>query len=178
MSIYEDIITYVDEAFKGKQKAHFERAVYWLEQFLPECTEAHRVAAYSHDIERAFRDPDFPKPKSYLDMNYLRHHEEEGARIMEAFLTERGQTEDFIQTVTHLISRHEEGGDHEQNMLRDADSVSFQETNAEMFVTKKLPEEGREVVVEKLTWTYERIGSEEAKMIAKPLYDKCMKELD
>lgn len=178
MDILKKTIDYVDHSFGGKQKAHFERTVYWLEKFLPNFTEAHGVAAYAHDIERAFRDEDTAAPKDYLDKDFLRYHQEKGAELMKVFLTKEGQSEDFIHTVAHLISRHEEGGDEEQNALKDADSVSFFETNAEMFVRKKAPLEGYEKVKSKLDWMFNRISSEKAKDVAQPNYDTWIAQLE
>jgi hypothetical protein len=178
MSILEKTIKYVDESFGGKQQAHFERTMYWLERFQPHFTHAHAVAAYSHDIERAFRDKNIAQPNDYLDKDFLRHHQEKGAEIMKEFLTSEGQTANFIQTVTHLIYRHEEGGDDEQNALKDADSVSFFETNAEMFVLKKAPVEGYEKVKSKLDWMFNRITSDKARTAAQSNYEKWTEELE
>ena len=169
---------FVDQSFGGKQKEHFERTVYWLEQFSPVFSEAHAVAAYAHDIERAFRDPSIPEPDDYLAISFLRDHEEAGAKIMADFLREQGQSEEFIQTVRHLISRHEEGGDAEQDALKDADSISFFETSAEIFVTKKAPEEGYAKVKRKLDWMYNRISSSEAQTVVKENYQRWSAELD
>ncbi len=178
MTTYNKTIAFVDNAYQGKQKPHFERTVYWLEKFLPECTEAHRVAAYSHDIERAFRDEDTKVPKDYLDKDFLRYHQERGGEIMKEFLLEEGLDQDFIDKVVHLIYRHEEGGDVEQNAIMDADSVSFFETNAEMFVNKKAPVEGYEKVKSKLDWMFERIVSQRAENEAKENYERLIGELE
>ncbi len=177
MDLYSKTVIFVDTSFKGAQKPHFERTVFWYEQFLPNCTQAHRIAAYSHDIERAFRDKEKVVPENYLDPEFLKNHQEGGAKIMADFLRTENASEDLIQKVSHLISRHEVGGDEEQNALMDADSVSFFETNAEMFVIKKAPLEGKEKVKEKLDWMFNRIFSEKAKEIARPDYEKWVKLL-
>ena len=54
MDLFSKTVAYVDESFGGKQKPHFERTVFWMEKFLPNITQAERIAAYGHDIERAF----------------------------------------------------------------------------------------------------------------------------
>ncbi|MEK7575123.1 MAG: DUF4202 family protein [Patescibacteria group bacterium] len=177
MSIYDKVVEYVDTAFKGKQKRHFERAVYWLEKFSPIFSEAHKIAAYSHDIERAFRDKDKNVPENYLDLDFLEHPSETGADIMSQFLIENNARANDVQKVIHLISKHEVGGDAEQNALMDADSVSFFETNAEMFVKEKAPHEGVEKVKEKLDWMFNRISTDEHKKFAKINYDKWISEL-
>lgn len=177
MSLYDEVIAYVDHSY-GRHIAHFERTVFWLEKFLPHCGEAEKVAAYSHDIERAFRDEDKQAPENYLNVEFLRHHEESGAEIMRKFLTEKGVSNDFIDIVVHLISRHEEGWDEAQNALMDADSVSFFETNAENFVRKKAWIEWYDRVKQKLEWMYSRIHSENAKGEAKKNYEYWMNELE
>jgi len=177
MSIYDKTVVFVDAAYNGKQKPHFERAVYWLEQFLPEYSEAHKVAAYAHDIERAFRPADKKEPDDYLDKEFLTYHQEKGAQIMKDFLTKEGQSDDFIATVFHIISKHEFGGDDVQNAMMDADSVSFFETNAENFVHKKAAIEGYEKVKAKLDWMFDRIVSEQAEAEAEPNYIRLIDEL-
>jgi hypothetical protein len=178
MTIYEKTVSYVDDAYNGKQKLHFERAVYWFETFMPNCTDVHRVAAYAHDIERAFRPADKKEPDDYLDQDFLKYHQERGAEIMQEFLSKEGQSEEFIGTVVHIISKHEFGGSNLQNTMMDADSVSFFETNAENFVHKKAQVEGYEKVKRKINWMFERIVSEEAKSAARGNYERLIGELE
>ncbi len=170
MSLFEATVTYVDDAFQGKQKAHFERTVHWMRLFYPQGSEAHDIAAYAHDIERALRDTTYTPPDDYLDATFLQHHQERGAELMAAFLHQHNAPDEVIATVTHLIQKHEVGGDEVQNALMDADSVSFFETNAEIFVTHKAPIEGFERVKQKLDWMYDRIHTDEHKLLAEANY--------
>lgn len=177
MNLLSKTIEYVDEVFGGK-KPHFERTVFWLEKFLPEATEAHKIAAYSHDIERAFREKGKSIPENYLDQKFLINHQEKGAEIMTNFLNNQGAPKDLIKTVSSLITGHETGGNKEQTALMDADSVSFFETNAEMFVNQKAPIEGYKNVKEKLDWMFNRISSEEHKKFAEENYKKWSEALE
>ncbi len=177
MNLYEKTIQFVNESFNGRQKSHFERAVYWIEQFIPNATEAHKIAAYSHDIERAFRDPTKIEPDDYLDSSFLTSHQQGGANIMVKFLEENEAPIQIITLVAHLILKHEVGGDAEQNALMDADSVSFFETNAEMFVKEKALIKGKQKVREKLDWMFNRISTEEHKEFTRENYEKWSKEL-
>jgi hypothetical protein len=178
MDLYTKVVEYVDKSFEGKQKPHFERAVFWYEKFIPNFTEAHKISAYSHDIERAFRTDDVLVPDDYLDEKFLKYHQEKGAKIMEEFLEQNGAESELVEKVVNLISKHEVGGDEEQNMLMDADSISFYETNAEMFVNKKAPVEGYAKVKSKLDWMFNRISSEEHKKLAIENYEKWSTELE
>ena len=163
MDLYDETVQYVDTAFHGK-KPHFEQTVYWIEQFIPNTTEAHKIAAYAHDIERGIKGE---KDRDYLNKDILKRHQEEGAEIMTRFLKERGADESTIETVARLISHHEFGGDAEQNALMDADSVSYFETNAEHFATHRVQDDGYQKVKDKLDWMFNRISSEEHKEFAR-----------
>lgn len=176
MSLYEKVVEFVDEAFKEK-KAHFERAVFWMEKFVPNYSESHEIAAYAHDIERAFRD-DSIEHGAYNGEFYIKYHPEKGAEIIGDFLSEQGVDRQSIEHVKHLIRKHEVGGDAEQNALMDADSVSFFETNAEMFVKKKAPVEGYQKIKDKFDWMFNRISSDERKEFARANYEKWISELE
>lgn len=176
-TLYELVIDYVDTSY-GRHIPHFERTVFWLEKFLPNFGEAERIAAYSHDIERAFRDETKKAPEDYLNFEFLRNHQEGGAEIMRKFLTKNNASNELIETVLHLISRHEEGGDMAQNALMDADSVSFFETNVENFVRKKVLTEWYEKVKPKIEWMYHRISSDMAREEAKKNYEYWVNELE
>jgi hypothetical protein len=172
---YDAVVKFVDESF-GRKHPHFERTVYWLCEFMPEATEAHRVAAYGHDIEHAFRPKEVPE--EYLDETFLRNHQEGSVRILSEFLVSIGASQEMIKTVAHLVGRHEYGGDEEQDLLRDADSVSYIETKGERMVTETVKEKGYDAVRDKLDWMINRIGSEERKDYARENYEKWSKILE
>lgn len=175
MSLYEKVTEFVDKSFKGK-KPHFERTVFWYEKFSPVFSEAHKIAAYAHDIERAFRDDDM----SHGDYNgefYTKYHPEKGAEIIGEFLKQNGADAKTVTKVQYLVSKHEVGGDAEQDALMDVDSVSFFETNAETFVTKKALVEGLEKIQGKLDWMFNRIKSGVAREAARPNYEQWSEEL-
>ncbi len=174
MDLYNKVVKYVDESFGGK-KAHFERTVYWYEQLLPEITEAHRISAYAHDIERGVKGE---KDRDYLNPEILKRHQKDGAEILGEFLEKNGADPETIKKVQHLVSNHEFGGDDEQNALMDADSISYLETNAKHFVEKRVLEDGYEKIKEKLDWMFNRISSEEHKKFARENYEKWSKELE
>jgi len=178
MAIYDEVVEYVNSTFQNKNIKHFERTVYWFEQLKGQpLTEMEKVAAYAHDIERGFRGSEtVVMGESYTDEKFLYYHQNEGARIIGEFLASKGVSEQDISIVKHLITRHEQGGDQDQDNLMNADSLSFFETNAEKFATEKVKNEGYEKIKEKLDWMFNRITSDKAKEIARPLYDKWSRE--
>lgn len=185
LHIYNEAEQFVFDSFnkaeKPSQIKHFVQTVYWLKVLSPEADEALLVAAITHDIERAFRQKDVLEKKTsagFTSIEFYRPHEERGAEIIADFLKHQNADDGFIERVKKLVSRHEEGGDDDQNLLKDADSVSFFETNVPLFLDKKSLEIGKEKVKEKFDWMFNRITSEKAKQIAQPMYEKAISDLN
>ncbi len=184
LHIYNDAKQFVFDSFNKAEKTsqikHFVRTVYWLKVLSPKADEALLVAAIAHDIERAFRKKDILEKKTPVDLTsieFYRPHEEHGAEIIADFLKHQNVDDSFVERVKKLVSRHEEGGDDDQNLLKDADSVSFFETNAPSFINKPV-DISKEAVKDKFNWMFNRITSEKTKQIARPLYKKVIRDLN
>jgi hypothetical protein len=183
MTVYEETERYVIKEFTraGKERhiPHFLRTVYWVERLKPGADEALRIAAIAHDIDRAFNTREEQWiGTSVRDETYLREHQEEGARIIGEFLAQHTRDHALIQRVRDLVSHHEVGGNSDQNLIKDADSVSFFENNTEMFIKKHRARGGYARMKEKLDWMFDRITSAEAKAIARPQYEEAIRSLD
>ena len=85
--------------------------------------------------------------------------------------------QDFIERVGHLIRFHERGGDKDQDLIKDADSMSFMEVQIDHFLTDKIPKYGWQDVYDKFEWMFDRISSEKGKKIARPYYKDAMRKL-
>lgn len=183
MGIFFDKVEYfVKKSFAGDetQIRHFERTVYWMKKLNKKADEASLIAAMAHDIERAFRTSEQHKKRAGEGYDYpafFRPHEEKGAEIMADFLKKESAPREMIEKVKMLISRHEEGGNEEQNLLKDADSVSFLENNIPLFL-EKAKIEGKEKIRAKFEWMFKRITAEKAKKIVRLWYEGGMKELE
>jgi hypothetical protein len=175
--------SFVKESFlKSDPKSsmkHFERTVYWLKKLNPESDESLLIAAYAHDIDRAFRKTSegFFNRKEMNDSKFLKRHQKGGARIMKKFLKENGFPKLEISGICNIISRHEVGGDKESDLIKDADSISYLEVNAKKHIKRLIPIYGKPKVENKVKWMFNRISSKEAKNLAKPFYDKAIKML-
>jgi len=175
---------FVNESFKqsvsGKSAKHFERTIYWVKQLKPDADEPILIAAYAHDIARAFRKKNpikLFKKKEINDKEILKKHQEEGAKIMTEFLRKEGYDEKLIKRVFDMIRHHEEGGDEESNLVKDADSISYLEINAPKHI-KLIKILGKGKIKRKIDWMYNRISSKKAKLLAKPYYKKTIGLLD
>ena len=186
MKYYKKVEKFALDAYEnGEGKGgltHYKRTVYWVKQLRPNADEALLIAAICHDIERAFRDEKTKSDiketkKSFMDKDKLTRHQEKGAEIAGKYLIKLGADKHLIERVKHLISKHEVGGDKDQNLLKDADSVSFFENNVDYFVTKQAQLRGKENVREKFQWMYQRISSPKAKAIVKGWYEEALEKL-
>lgn len=174
------VINSFNKVNKQSQLKHFLRTVYWLKELRSDADEALLVSAVAHDIERAFRQQDMIEKKNNLgftDIEFYRPHEERGAEIIADFLRQNGVDDNFVERVKMLVARHEEGGNDDQNLLKDADSISFFENNVPVFL-EKASEDGRGRAELKFDWMFNRITSEKAKEVARPWYENAIAALN
>ena len=144
--LYKIIEKYVFYSFRKADRIHeilhLIRTLYWLGKLKPDADEALRIAAVSHDIERAFRRKDVKeivkKPGGLTSTIYFKKHEIRGAKIIGDYLEKKGAEKKLINRVKMLISRHEQGGNDDQNLLKDADSIGFFEIYANSELISKM----------------------------------------
>lgn len=156
---------------------HLLKTLEWLDRICPGSREAVRLAALTHDMERAFPGEDQPVAKTLNDPVYYRLHSERSARIVGAWLRENGADEELIRSVEDLIRAHETGGWPEADMVQSADSISFLETNIDLFLG--FVRSGRYPASEvRLKFdSYERIQVPHARELALPLHDRAILRL-
>jgi hypothetical protein len=185
MSHYKNVEQFVKESFEkaGDDHGfkHLVRTVHWVKELKPNSDEALLIAAIAHDIERAYGDHDKMSKalmaKGFRNDYFLDHHQAEGANIIAKFLESRKAGQELIERVKMLIGNHEIGGNTDQNILKDADSISFFENNIDHFIDVKAKEIGRDKVKEKFDWMYSRISSDKARQIALGWYNDAIARL-
>lgn len=187
MRFYPEANAFVRTSFAKSSKfsdelQHFWRTVYWLKKLYPKVDEAMLIAAVSHDIERAFRTT---RPKGFVENatgfvhrpTVLRHCRI-GAGIIGDYLKKIGAPTELIRKVTMMVSGHEFGGNKWQNLLKDADSISYFENQYKRFIRKWAPAVDESKIRRKFDWMYQRITSHKAKVYAKPMYNKAIDYLN
>ncbi len=156
---------------------HLRRTRDWLLELDPNASEALRLAALTHDIERHF--PGGPTSDLSVapeeDMEYRHVHSERSARLVADWLRGQGADEVLVAEVARLIEAHETGGDRDEDLLQAADSLSFLEVNIDL--PAKWAAEGRcsfERGLDQHRWMLERIRVPRARELAEPLYEKVV----
>jgi len=130
MKLLEETKKYVDSLFEPGQIPHFERALYWVMTLRPNASLAIQIAAYAHDIGRSnkkfyvlVKEEGFDAANEY--------HQVEGENMMKKFLSQHTDDKELINTVGFLIRHHEDGGTKDSDLVKDADSLSYFDTNSE-----------------------------------------------
>jgi hypothetical protein len=157
---------------------HLLESLIWLDRIAPGSREAVRLATLTHDMERAFPGSDSPVMRGLGDAEYHAAHSARSARIVGAWLRERGAAEALVRDVEALILVHEDGGWPEANAVQAADSLSFLTTNVDLFLGfVRSGKFGASDVKWKFGYTYERIQLPHAKELARPLLDDALARL-
>jgi hypothetical protein len=158
---------------------HLLRALERLDDLAPGASEAVRLATLTHDMERAFPGPDSPAMSALDDPEYNQLHCRRSARIVTGWLREQQAPEVLIGDVERLILAHETGGWAEADLVQAADSLSFFDTNIDLFLG--FVRSGRfpiSAVRWKFEHTYDRIQVPQARTIARPLVNDAVAKLD
>jgi hypothetical protein len=158
---------------------HLLKALEWLDRVAPDSSQAVRLATLTHDMERAFPGPDQPVIKTLSDPEYERVHSLRSARIVGAWLREQHAKEALVEHVEALVVAHEFGGWPEADLVQAADSLSFLETNIDLFLgfvrSGKHP---AHEVRKKFNSMFGRIQVPRLKLLAQPLVDRALQQLD
>ncbi len=130
----------------------------------PKAGQALEIAALAHDIDRAVETRKVRR-RDYDDYEAFKAaHARNGANILQAILKECGVAKPTADETCRLVARHEVGGDHRSDLLRDADGISYFEVNLPFYYER----EGWEETKRRCIWGYRRLsvrGREIAKRI-------------
>lgn len=178
---------WVKESLEGTgfedQFEHLQRTAHWIKQLKPDANDALLIAALTHDIDKPFigLEKFERKMKSRggpLSEKYLEWHENRSAEAVSDFLKGEDADPKLIEEVKSLVSKHEEGGSERQDLLKDADSISWFENNVEQFTSEEMIERlGREEIMEKIKWMYDRITSKKGREMAKKWFEEAKEKL-
>jgi uncharacterized protein DUF4202 len=158
---------------------HLLKTLEWLDRVAPDSPEAVRLAALTHDMERAFPGPDQPVIKTLSDPEYERMHSLRSARIVGAWLREQHAKEALVAHVEALIVAHEFGGWPEADLVQAVDSLSFLETNIDLFLGfVRGGKHPAHEVRKKFNSMFGRIQVPRLKRLAQPLVDRALEQLD
>jgi kynurenine formamidase len=159
---------------------HLTRTLDWVVELDPAASEGLRIAAVTHDIERAFPDgaATWDSARDWDSPAYNRWHQDRCAALVGAWLREQGAAAELAEEVEALVRVHEEGGWPAADVLQAADSLSFLETMVPLVLTWSERGYGANAAA-KLRHSRDRIapGLTRARAAAAPLVDRALAQL-
>jgi len=141
---------------------HSKNTLKWLLKLKPNAGESLKIAALSHDIERAIEKRKVRR-KDYKDYDAFKDaHALNSAKILAEIMRECNLSKKMIDEVCFLVRHHETGGTKLVDILKDADSISFFDVNLpRYFVRNDLKETKRRCL-----WGYQRLSDKGKRIVA------------
>jgi hypothetical protein len=112
------------------------------------------------------------------DPAYEKAHSERSARIVSGWLRDQRADAALVEDVEDLIRAHEVGGSPAANMVQAADSLSFLETNIDLFLGfVRTGKYTADQVRSKFDHAFDRIQVPRAKELARPFWQRAQARL-
>ena len=134
---------------------HANNTLQWLLKLDPSADQALQIAALAHDIDRAatgrkVRREDFPDYDAFKAA-----HARNGAALLLEILEGCGVDPNLTAEACRLVTAHEVGGDPRSDLLKDADSLSYFDTNLPLYFQR----EGLAETRRRTEWGYRRLST-------------------
>ncbi len=141
---------------------HSENTLDWLLKLKPNADEGLKIAALSHDIERAIEKRKVRR-KDYKDYDAFKDaHALNSAKILTEIMQECNLSKKMIDEVYFLVSHHETGGTKLVDILKDADSISFFDVNLPLYFARNDLKETKR----RCLWGYQRLSDKGKSIVA------------
>ena len=177
--IREAIKNIIENSEIGTDPAHSISTHKWLLKLCPEASEELQIAALGHDIERGV-NPRVGKKNFSSYEEYKVEHMKKSAEIIGEIMKKFDYSGDSISKVQDLVGKHEVGGDKESDYLKDADSISYFESNIILYYKRR----GSDGTKFKINYMYVRASERAKKFIRgikypseiQNIFDEAIKE--
>jgi hypothetical protein len=135
--------------------AHAENTVVWLLRLDPHADQFLQLAALAHDVERA-DEVTKVRRGAFVDYDaYKAAHASHSAEIVRRILEDCGASVVEVKEVCGPVRLHEVGGEPRSDVLKEADAISFFDTNLHMYHQR----EGLSETVRRSAWGYRRLSA-------------------
>lgn len=142
---------------------HSELVLKWVLKLNPDSDEALKIAALSHDIDRAITKITEKDLTDYSKIDeFKKEHAIRSAKFICDILKKYNYSTETINRVKHLVENHEVGGDNDSNILMDADSLAYFDYNIPSYLKRN----GRERTEEKIKFMYKRLSKKAKKLVS------------
>jgi hypothetical protein len=166
--IRNEILQILSHSTVPEDYEHALNVLKWVNRLKPDADFPLHIASIGHDIERALPEQKVQRMNFPSYDDFKRAHAENSAKIVDEILSTYPIAQNVIERVHYLIANHEFGkeGDVDLTILKDADSLSFFETNLPYYFHR----EGEKETYFRMQWGYDRMSGK-AKGFLKKLPD-------
>lgn len=142
---------------------HSELVLKWVLNLKPDADEALKIAALSHDIDRAITKITEKDLKDFSKIaEFKKEHSIRSAKFICDILKKHNCSQNIVDKVKRLVENHEFGGDEESNILMDADCLAY--FDYKEHIPSYLKRNGRERTKEKIKLMYKRLSANAKKL--------------
>lgn len=141
---------------------HSELVLKWVLNLKPDANESLKIAALSHDIDRAITKITEKDLKDFSKIDeFKKEHSIRSAQFICDILKKDNYPQNIIDRVKILVENHEFGGEEDSNILMDADSLAYFDYNIPSYLKRN----GRERAKEKIKFMYRRMSNRAQRLV-------------
>ena len=171
MSVFKNIESEIERIISKSEipedSRHSKNTRAWVLRLKPEADIALQIAALGHDIERSMKELKI-KRENYIDYNEFKmSHARNSAKVLDDLLSKYDLNEAIRYKVSNLVTHHEFGGNSEENILKDADSISYFDVNLPFYFQRNSKGE----TAFRIMWGYQRLSDEAKSIVRNFSYD-------
>jgi hypothetical protein len=142
---------------------HSRLVLKWVLVLKPEADDAFKIAALSHDIDRAMTGITEKDLVDYSKIDeFKKAHAVRSANFIADILKRHEYPAEVISKVQHLVENHECGGDDQTDIIMSADSLAYFEYNIPGYLNRY----GEEQTKKKIQFMHKRLSPEAQKLVA------------
>jgi len=140
---------------------HSINTLEWVLRLMPGADEALQIAALGHDIERADGERRVQAAGYNTYKQYKEAHARNSAQILSELMEEAGIHERLTDDVARLVAHHEFGGNEREEVLKNADTISFFQVCLPLYYDRN----GAGRTRKRLVWGYRKLPPELRRLV-------------
>ena len=133
---------------------HSINTLEWVMKLNPDADIALQIAALGHDIERGMEDRSINASNYETFGEFKQAHALNSAEILVGIMEEYCVEQKLIDDVAHLVANHEIGGDEREELLKDADTLSFFHVCLPLYFDRR----GSTTTKKRCVWGYKKLS--------------------
>lgn len=149
-----EILEVIERSEVPEDFPHAHNTLLWLLKLDPSADEALKIAALAHDIDRAATERKVHRA-DYSDFDLFKAaHAENSVILLREILDAHGVEQSIVRESCRLVRLHEVGGCPRSDLLKDADSLSYFDTNLPLYFQR----EGWAETKRRSLWGFRRLS--------------------